>query len=135
MQKIKVSTVFDCTKTGVRTYRIHSDNDDVIFKRNQQRNWETLIQCLSLRCQPLNISGPYNFSTNEGNLFWQFTFETDRDEIFADGNDSLGFLKQDCNGVPMIIGLTETERELFLTPYLITSGDNPNTIFELLDNK
>jgi len=135
MQKIKVSTLFDCTKTGVRTYRIHSHDQEVVFKRNQQRNWETLIQCLSLRCQPLNIVGPFTFSEGENELFWQFTFETDRDDIFSNDVDQLGLLKEDCNGVPMIIGLTETRKELFLTPYLITAGDHPNTIFELIETK
>lgn len=71
------------------------------------------------------------FSTSEGILTWNFSFETDRLGIFEIDSDPLGALLNDCNGVPMLIGLTENNPELFFTPYIITSGDVPNTVFTL----
>lgn len=136
MQKISVATMFDCTNSGVRSYRRGDLNDeDWNFKRNQQRNWETVLQCVSLRCQPLNISGPYCFSNENDQLYWTFNFEIDRQDIFLQDNDPLGALKADCHGVPMLVGLNESIKELFLTPYLITTGDQPNTVFVLDDGK
>ena len=132
MQRFEVMTFFDCTETGVVNHKKPSDMmpEDWHFRRNQQRNWETLLQCISLRCQPLNIQGPYVFTNNEGQLYWVFSFETDKPDIFNLKGDRTGILKQDCDRVPMIVGLTESERELFFTPYMITTGSSRNTYFE-----
>ena len=137
-------TYFDCTNTGTRSYykptRIpyvddhgqHIENEeDWIHSRNQQRNWETILQCLSLRCQPLNL-GPVEKSLQGDQCVWTFAFEVDRDEIFALDNDPLGELKKDCHGVPMIVGLTETWKSGFLMPYLITHGTNTNIGFDII---
>ena len=134
IQRIQVSTIFDCTVTNVKNYRRGNLSDEEWnFQRNQQRNYETLIQCLSLRCQPLNINGPYVFSSEDnGDLYWTLTFETDKTDIFRQGDDSLALVKQDCNHVPMIVGLTESNKELFFTPYLITVGKSTNTFFSLV---
>ena len=69
--KIKCKTLFDITFTGVtgrfsvsaipfkdRTGREIKNIDNWNFARNQQRNYETLLQLLSLRTQPMNISNP-----------------------------------------------------------------------------
>ena len=70
MQTISVITHFDCTPTGTKSYRKlqngYVDNsgrtistlDDWNFSRNQQRNWETILQCVSLQTQPMNVSEP-----------------------------------------------------------------------------
>lgn len=132
IQRFEVATFFDCTETGVQNHRRSSDmpNDEWQYKRNQQRNFETLIQCISLRCQPMNIKGPYVFGNDDGQLYWTFSFETDKQDIFLLDRDPVGILKQDCNQVPMIVGLGESERELFFTPYLLTLGNSPNTHFQ-----
>ena len=132
IQRFEVATFFDCTSTGVQNHRKKHglSDEDWHYQRNQQRNFETLIQCISLRCQPMNISGPYTFSNNEGQLYWTFNFESDKQDIFLLDGDPVGILKQDCNHVPMIVGLGESERELFFTPYLITLGKTPNTYFQ-----
>lgn len=137
---IEVFTLFDCTPTNVRSYRKNPNLSEETwhYQRNQQRNVETLMQCLSLRCQPLNITEPTKNNgvwNREIQAVWHFCFETDRDLIFALDDDPLGFLKQDCHGVPMLIGLEESNRELFLTPYLVTLGDSCNTLFKLLNDK
>ena len=132
-QKIEVATYFDCTETGVRSHRRNNDTspEDWNFKRNQQRNFETILQVISLRCQPLNIQGPYVFTEEKsGNLAWHFSFTTDRQDIFLKDNDPVGWLKIDCSGVPMLLGLGETKKDLFFSPYLVTSGDLINIFFQ-----
>ena len=131
IQRFEVVTLFDCTNTGVQNHRRGDlPEDEWKFKRNQQRNFETLIQCISMRCQPMNINGPYTSTNDEGQLFWTFSFESDKQDIFLLDEDPVGILKQDCNHVPMIIGLNESEKELFFTPYLVTLGKTANTIFQ-----
>lgn len=125
-------TYFDCTATGVKGNRPSElDSNDWFIKRNQQRNWETIQQCISLRCQPMNLSLTSTQIWNEHRV-WCFSFETDRDEIFLLDKDHLGLLLQDCQGVPMIAGLEETWRESFLMPYFITHGDKQNIWFEII---
>lgn len=136
MQKISVATMFDCTNTGIRSYRRGNlQIEEWTYKRNQQRNWETMLQCMSLRCQPLNINGPFIFSNKDNQKYWEFWFESDKEDIFLLNDDPLGALKADCHGVPMLVGMDESFKELFLTPYIITTGDNPNTFFMLGDAK
>ena len=46
-------TLIDITPTGITSYSAEHE-----FERNQQRNWETVLQCISLRAQPLHIREP-----------------------------------------------------------------------------
>ena len=114
-QRFELSTLFDCTNTGVKSYRksVDVDQETHQYQRNQQRNFETIIQCLSLRCQPMNITGPYVFSNNESQLYWQIGFEIDKSDIFRKDDNPVGILNEDFSGVPMIIGLGENVKELF----------------------
>lgn len=131
-KRFEVATYFDCTKTGVNRHRrsVELSEDEWHFKRNQQRNFDTLIQLISLRSTPTNISGPYKFTDEKsGHIKWVISFETDNEDVFIKGNDKFGGLLEDCSGVPMITGLDETNKDLFFTPYLITSGEQANIIF------
>lgn len=133
IQKISVQTYFDITPTGVKNYRKNTnmDTEEWSFQRNQQRNYETLIQCFSLRCQPLNISLPKIIVLNNDEVVWSFTFQTDVDGVFVKNGDDLALLKDDCDGVPMIVGLTETVKDLFFTPYMISTGESQNIFFKV----
>lgn len=115
--RIHCWTLFDITVTGVRNnsyrnripfvdqagYKIN-DVDDWNKSRNQQRNWETLNQLISLRTLPIDIEQPHR----EGNR-WIFSFEIENPETLTDGLDPLGALKIDCKNVPMITGLDEID--------------------------
>jgi len=106
-QRIMITTTIDITPTGVRN---KSDDPDWLLKRNQQRNYDTLVQVIGLRTQPLTESCHREKSS------W-----VDRDEVVVDAwhleftvdrSDVLGvkgelFLK-DIDGVPIVPGLTET---------------------------
>lgn len=113
--KILCRTLFDITATGVTGHykpsRIpfqdsagqHIDTVEAWNRaRNQQRNWETVTQLLSLRTQLVNINTPTKTHTE-----WTFEFEIDNDNLFWTANDDLGILKHDCEGVPMLTGLGE----------------------------
>ena len=92
--------------------------------RNRQRNWETLLQILGLRCQLENIE-PSRQQDGE----WHFSFEVDNVAVYGDQGD-LGLLLQDCQGVPMVTGL---EGDAPTAAALITSGQDQNIWFQTVN--
>ena len=118
-QRITCRTQFDITATGVRNnfhrnrvpfdtvQGIRIDTDQAWNRaRNQQRNWETINQVLSLRALPTDITDPVVIE-QDGLRLWQFGFSVEQPGALAADGDAVGALKQDCVGVPMITGLTE----------------------------
>jgi len=107
--------------------------------RNQQRNWETLIQVLSLRTQPLEINGPidssYELSGDSifGEMYrglhtvWYFSFGVEAHSVFTKGKDTVGRLYDDFAEVPIIQGLDETAR--FMLPIFYPHGAIKNIHF------
>lgn len=135
--QIQCRTIFDITKTGVTghfrpaqlPFRDRSGRNiiDIVTwtrSRNQQRNWETINQLLQLRTQIFDLSDP-----KEENGYWIFDFKVEFEGVFGTGNDPYGVLKQDCDGVPMLIGLGE---EYALTPVLTPEGSQQNIWFETI---
>jgi hypothetical protein len=114
--RIQCQTLFDITATGVTGHikpsrmpftdqagsRI-SDSASWNHSRNQQRNWETITQLISLRTQVNDLSDPVKNDDR-----WCFEFAVDIENLFTDGSDSLAVLKADCQGVPMLTGLGES---------------------------
>jgi len=132
--KILCRTLFDCSHTGT-TGRFNAgklpyndnvgnpidDQDSWNYSRNQQRNWETLNQLISLRTQPYDVQVvPADQDT------WQFEFEVEHVDVYGSDND-LSVLLNECNGVPMIVELGE---KLTRSATLITTGSNQNIWFE-----
>lgn len=130
---VEVITQFDITPTGVKSYRRHSELSDSEwnYQRNQQRNFETLLQCIGLRCQPMNITPVTTFYIEDQKV-WCFQFEVEQEAVFWKDNDPVGMLKSDCDGVPMIVGLGETYKDGFFHPYLITEGISANISFTVV---
>lgn len=139
--KIVCHTLFDCSYTGVtghyRTSEVPfidklgqniSSQEDWHRSRNQQRNWETLMQIIGLRTQPQSVTRP---ECQDGK--WSFEFIAEATGVYSltDSPDPLAGLKQDCNGVPMVVGLDENSN---ITPTISTSGDNQNIWFETINN-
>lgn len=127
--KIKCLTLFDITKTNVSNRR--GDPDRFLSReRQQQSNLETLLQIISLRSQPEDITDPViTFIDNPwGEKCWSFTFVVNYGSIFLVDGDDLGSIKSDCNGVPMITGLDEAVE---LHPVLCSAGLNKNIHFEI----
>jgi hypothetical protein len=138
--RIKCTTQFDITATGVRN-RSHKsrvpyyddsgqrivDDSSWVKSRSQQSNWETINQIISMRTLPENISIPeYNKDAQQ----WTFEFDVINPETVEKNNDPVGFLRHDCNSVPMITGLNEHFIE---STVLITEGDNTNIWFKVLN--
>jgi len=123
-------TLVDITGTGVvRSSNAHD------LQRNQQRNYETVLQVLGLRTQPhvlakpevIDIAGPelvkswfgetYHYRTQR---VWVLHFRADRDDAYAISDDAVGGLLQDFEQVPVITGLTDTAS--FLLPIFYPHG-------------
>ena len=111
--RIRVTTQFDCTATGVtghfrqNSLPFHDQEGQHIQdqmtwnrSRNQQRNWETILQIIGLYTQAQDIS-----TTEKTQQGWQFEFSTEFDDVFNDRGDPLGLLKSACQGVPMFYDL------------------------------
>ena len=128
-------TFFDITATGVtghaksaripfedRTGQMISDINAWNRARNQQRNWETLTQIISMRTQMFDLTDP----THE-NCTWTFEFETETDGVFGDRTDPTHILRTDSEGVTLIVQLNNREH---LSSVLITAGTDQNIWFE-----
>ena len=113
--RISCWTKFDITNTGVtghlkvsrmpfvdRNGNTIRTEDEWHRARNQQRNWETLQQLISLRAQVFDVTTPVH-----SNGQWSFEFIIEQDGLFTLDNDPVGILKQDCSGVPMLKNLNE----------------------------
>lgn len=143
--KIRCTTLFDITKTNVSNRRKNleiSNNTLQNKERNQQSNFETILQVISLRSQPENITDPEKIQLNlekdarwgkkyksKNKIFgWTFTFTINHSNVFNLNDDKLGNLLLDCNDVPMITKLEEFEN---IHNTLSTHIDNCNIYFEI----
>ena len=117
-------TTFDITATGIkshyknRTFPILDDLGNIITDveswsraRNQQRNWETINQIISLRTLPTEISRPAKM-VRDGINFWTFEFQLNNIEGLGTDSDPLGEILKDARDVPMLTGLDETPNQL-----------------------
>lgn len=134
--RIRVTTRFDCTATGVTGHfrantlpfqdREGQDIQDQTAwnrSRNQQRNWETILQIIGLYTQAQDIS-----TTEKTDQGWCFEFSTEFDDVFSDRGDTLGLLKSACRGVPMFSDLDSVPRTHMLDP-------DSNIEFDIVDHK
>jgi len=144
---IRCYTLFDITKTGITNRRNNSNPDPKWQKqRNTQVNFDTILQIISLRSQPEDITDPmkskikFNEFDKFGFLFendtepkpcWSFNFTVNFDSVFDDGINDFGYLYQDCDGVPMIITDTQWNK---LPQFLDTSPELKNIHFEVFTN-
>lgn len=145
--RIRCSTLFDITMTGVSRRHVATVDDVAkqLKQRNQQINLETILQIISMRCQPEEISNPdtvivdlnskiwgteYHRSMKTIKI-WTFEFSVHQRDVFFDGVDELGNLYADSNGVPMIVNLEESSR---LAEQINTSKELKNIHFEILSN-
>lgn len=139
--KIKCSTLFDITKTNISSRRqlLESNNKELEKQRNQQSNFETILQIISMRSQPEDITDPV-MEIVSGSKFllkknkvssWSFTFTVNHNSVFNDGYTELGNLFADCNGVPMIIGLNEQNLS---SNTLISTEMEKNIFFEVIND-
>lgn len=137
MSKIAVYTLIDITATDVKT-----NAEDTVFRRNQQRNWETAHQIINLRTKVDVEIKPYTpkivslANHKFSNLYygehkcWKFIFTVEFSKVFAGEVHILEKLEYDFNQVPIITGLEETIN--LPDPVFYTKGGLINTYFKVL---
>lgn len=154
LDTITIYTLFDITHTGVtkpfdcRLPAFVDEADQIVRNqaewtrsRNQQRNWETIVQLISLRAQPMYLETPrqiFNADAaklglgcqwSEPQTVWTFNFTTENIGVYEDGMSALGKLINESQYVPMITGLTETAS--ITKAFIETSGTGTNTSFSI----
>lgn len=144
--KIKCYTLFDITQTNVPNRPRPNTEEDVqswLYKRNTQANFDTILQAISLRSQPENVTTPEKISIKFedfdkfGFLYesenevscWYFTFEVQHPSVFEDGIKDFGLLYDDCNEIPMILCNTEWNK---LSQRIDSTPECKNIYFEKL---
>ena len=142
-------TLFDITQTGVVNRNRpdpEADLDAWLHKRNTQCNFDTIVQAISLRGQPEDITVPVKniikLEDNENFGFlleneepitcWSFNFTIQHASVFNDGISELGSLYNDCNGVPMIKTNTAWSK---LPAFLDSSSELRNIYFKVITNE
>lgn len=121
MAKIEIKTRIDITNTNVR-HRGQGTEKEL----NQNRNYTTFLQVFGLRSVFSISQEPV-----KENGFWTMIIDTDRDDVFLNEGDPVGFLKKDLDSVPIIVDLDEEVK--IKNALITTSGKTPNTIVELND--
>lgn len=144
--KIRCSTLFDITKTNITNRRPATDLPNLAEwqrKRNSQVNFDTLIQVISLRAQPEDITAPKVTEVNlaETDKFgfmirseapvgvWSFTFYVNYGQVFKDEEGEYGALYADCESVPMI------NMDSNLPAFLDISPELKNVHFETYEDE
>jgi hypothetical protein len=67
------------------------------------------------------------FNTDENIKVWQFDFRTEREDLFENNGNPVGYLLEDFNGVPYISGLDEWIEQNYSV--FVTDGPARNIIF------
>lgn len=136
MKSYTCYTLVDITQTSVIR-----DSETQQLERNQQRNWETVLQCIGLLAQPMDIhqyssrscerlekSHEFGSEYQGSHVVWSFDFSVEHEAVFITDHCEFGRLNHAIDQVPVITYLTETAR--FLLPILYTSGPIKNIYFK-----
>lgn len=146
---IEISTLIDISTTGTFGKFKQADKTDFVGSnisqetdwkrsRNKQRNWETIIQIIGLRAQPLYLDNSAmltnqdlsNFNFGESytgtHTVWTCLFGVEAQHVY-DTDIELDSLIQDFNGVPITINLSETIQ--LPKPIFCTTGECKNIYF------
>lgn len=135
--RFSCTTRFDITATGVtghfksarvpfedRAGCIIQDISDWNRSRNQQRNWETVQQIISMRTQISASTEPVRTGST-----WHFEFETETPGVYGTDDDPVAVLYSDATGVPMLVDL---DNHKDIAPFIVTSGTEQNIWFSAL---
>ena len=134
LYQYRAYTLIDITETKVLTQSVEQ-----LKQRNQQRNWETIHQLLSLRAQLIEFNylsmvsadvAEYAFGVNYVGThnIWAFDFAIEHEDVYALNHDKFGVLKDDFKIAPIILGLDETATPPL--PLFYASGADKNIYFK-----
>jgi hypothetical protein len=151
MTRIRCYTLFRIKSTGVPNRRSPSDLPELQLKRwqesrNLQVNFDTILQVISLRGQPEDISailteqinfGEFNkfgflYDNEEDKIVYSFDFSVSQKQVFDNGETALGALYSDCQDVPMIKFQDDWKN---LSTSLDISPELKNIHFEVLSDE
>ena len=147
MHSYMMHTLVDITKNGNlgKTFPFETPAGDVIsdkhtlrLARNQNNNFETMIQLLQIRGNIVWEEDPARFehdltATKFGSYYegyhtsWHFTFYTEQTDIFSQGADPVLQLTEDFNLVPILNECKETAHfpiQTFVTKNLNSGTDS-----------
>jgi hypothetical protein len=134
--RIVIKTLVDITKTGVR----RKEQGDAL-RMAQQSNFQTLQQIINIRSLIEDNADPYVTTEDVSGKFgkriqgehkvWTYEFVIDRDDVYNNDKDPIGFLKEDFHNVPIIGSLNETIN--IPSAFKVNKGDYTNIIFECFD--
>lgn len=147
-------TLIDITNTGVvgnfkanllpfvdKSGKKITDLKSWQYSRNQQRNFESILQVVGLRAQPYIVTEPNKVEIDLrafsfGSAFsgrqsvWMFKFFTEQKDAFDIGTQKLAGLINDFNSIPIIPSLEESVP--LAQPVFFSTGDSLNIYFEIM---
>jgi hypothetical protein len=127
----KLYTLVDITNTG--QYRSEPGKEQARWK---EQNFQTVLQTIGIRAninfsnrpEVVEVKGKVvGFNTDEIIRVWRFDFNTERDHLFENTNDPVGYLKDDFDLVPYIQGLDELMEQQYAV--FSTTSNTPNIVF------
>ena len=131
--KYSLYTLVDISYTG--QYRNEPDKK---LQRNQQQNFDTVIQTLELRSNISYVKKPavliekasdYGFNSTSEQKIWNFEWETEQVDVYIKDENHIGQLIEDFQFVPFITNLDETA--IIQKPIFITQGTGLNIVFKI----
>lgn len=135
MERYVGYTLVDITVTNVTRVNVEKEKE-----RNQQRNWETVLQCIGLRVQPMEIINSVlikdidfefgDYVVDSNTKIWMFEFSVETDKVFVNAESEIGLLTDSFERVPFISGLDESIK--FEFPIFVTAGKFKNIHFKIL---
>jgi hypothetical protein len=150
----QIKTLVDISATGmISEYRkdvplpfvddlknIINNQETWNISRNEQRNWETLVQCISIRAQPIMLKEPVvetvsissmDFGYTGKHKVWTMEFGFELADIFKVDNDPISLLAEQLDIIPVLTDLQETVN--LTTNTLATTGAKVNTLCYQID--
>jgi hypothetical protein len=108
MPRYQIVTLVDITRTNPT----RSETDQHVL--SQQANFNTLLQSIGLRSNvewaidPVESLGSLPHPLEGRANYWTWTFEVERDQVFAKDGNPVGLLLDDLHGVPVISQLNNS---------------------------
>lgn len=130
MPRYKITTLIDITKNDLKK------SESTKLSKSQQSNFNSLIQAINLRSNvewntdPMKKNGRLPDPFDGAGNCWLWEFDCEREQVFEKNGDPVGLLKDDLNGVPVIVGLEDTVDMKHAA--FITIGEHRNTYLEII---
>lgn len=132
--RYELFTSVDITSTG--QYR-PTERSNTQYQKEQ--NFQTVLQTIGIRANIVSsklpeiiyvVGNTLGFNTDKIIPVWRFEFETERDHLFEQDNNPVGYLIEDFDGVPYIAGLDEPMEQNY--NIFVTEGTSRNIVFNKL---